>query len=582
MAEQKSVFEDRETEEYLAHHHDERVETLGDWKDRIEKARLLVNGNIPYVNPDGVVVSQDIQITNLADTMPRDTARLVSEIEPDYKAPILGTDDKDDLNAEVRAAIGENYFIANRFDLLRPYLSMDLDLSGACFVCAWVDPGRMYPRFERIDPMFAYPDIYNGKLVDLLVIQQMKLRTAMLVFPSFNWDVFSRQQPTDDVTIMDYYGPTFNATAVGRTGTDGGRMDPGQTHLLSRMEHGCDRPTVGFAMLPSPTGEFHGSLDQIGKPMATKNRLVSLITEYAHEAIYAPWEEKGILNWTEDPGPDTRYHHNTSLDGETFMRRIAPASFNGELFGLLNFMETEQRGQLGYPLSRQGDAGVSQGSASYVTATQGQLQSIVRERQRLLSTVQEDLIAVGFQLEKNWMDVQKPLPANIGTKKTYIPTLDIGENYEVTVTYGAGAGLDVLNADQRLINFYTTGVLSGEMVLEQTNFVKDPRGEMQRRENEEISRILLEKWLSTPEVTPELIGMTLKLKKDRGITLAEAWAEVQHDVAQAQQEAAAAEQEAMAAQESAAPLAGAPVESAAPQPTPEFAKTPMHQVISGG
>jgi hypothetical protein len=576
-----SVFEDRETEEYLAHHHDERVETLGDWKDRIEKARLLVNGNIPYVNPDGVVVSDDIQITNLADAMPRDTARLVSEIEPDYKAPILAQEEKADLNAEVRAAVGKQYMTANRFDLLRPYLSMDLDLSGTCFVCAWVDPGRMFPRYERIDPMFAYPDTYNGRLVDLLVIQQMKLRTAQMVFPSFDWSVFSRMQLTDDVTIMDYYGPQYNATAVGRTGTDGGRMDPGQTHLLAKMEHGCDRPTVGFAMLPSPTGEFRGSLDQIGKPMATKNRLVSLITEYAHEAIYAPWEERGIMNWQEDPGPDTRYHHNSQLDGETFMRRIAPAAFNGELFGLLNFMETEQRGQLGYPLSRQGDAGVSQGSASYVTATQGQLQSIVRERQRLLSTVQEDLIAVSFQLEKNWMDFEKSLPVAIGKKKSYTPSKDIGLNYEVTVSYGAGAGLDVLNADQRLINFYTTGVLSGEMVLEQTNFVENPRGEMERRENEEITRILLEKWLSTPEVTPELIGMTLTIKKERGISLAEAWAEVQSALAEAQQreQQAAAEEEAQA---SAAPLAGAPPTSVAPQPTPEFAKTPMHQVISGG
>src|SRR4030095_8408247 len=137
MAEQRSVFEERETEEYLAHHHNERVETLGDWKDRIETARLLVQGEVPYLNPDGVVVNTGLNITNLADTMPRDTARLVSEIEPDYKAPNNGPDDMADLNAEVRAPTARQYFTANRFDLLRPYLSMDLDLAGACFVCAW-------------------------------------------------------------------------------------------------------------------------------------------------------------------------------------------------------------------------------------------------------------------------------------------------------------------------------------------------------------------------------------------------------------------------------------------------------------
>ena len=579
MPDKPSVFDDRETEEYLAHSHNERVETLGDWHDRIEKARDMIRGNVAYRNPDGVVVSTDLQITNLADQVPRDTARLVSEVEPSYRATIKGKGDTADLNAEIRSAIAKQYFDLNRFDVIRPYLSMDLDTAGACFVCTWVDPAMTVPRLERIDPYFAYPDVYNGRLVDLMVIQQMKLRSARMVFPGYDFEMFATANETDDVTIMDYYGPQFNARALGRTGTDGGRMDPGKVHVLQKWDHGVDRVPVGFAMLPSPTGEFHGSLDQIGAAMATKNRLVNLITEYAHESIYAPWEERGILNWKEDPGPDTRYHHNPNLDGDTFMRRVAPASMNAELFGLLQFLESEQRGQLGYPLSRQGEVGQSIASASFVQATQGQLTSIVRERQRLLSMIQGNLSAVCFQLDQNpILDFEKPLPALIGNKRTYLPSRDIADKYEVRVEYGAGAGLDRLNADQRLINFYTTGVLSGETMLEQTDFVANARGEIEQRENEEISRILMQKWLSSPEVTPEVIGMTVKVKEERGVSLATAWAEVSAKLAE--QMAQAMEQEAAIAGEAEVP-AGAPAAAQpAPQPSPEFAKTPLHTVLS--
>lgn len=579
MVKREELFKERETQEYLAHVHDERVESLGDWHDRIETARELVRGNISYTNPDGVTVGGELQITNLADQVPRDTARLVSEVEPNYRAPIKAKGDKADLNAELRGAIARNYFEQNRFDITRPYLSLDLDLSGVAIVCAWIDPTLGVPRFERVDPLFAYPDTYNGRLIDLLVIQTMKLRTVRMIFPYEDFgDTFDRMQESDDVTIMDYYGPKYIAKAVGRTGTDGTRMDPGKVYIVDYDEHNLDRVPVGFVSLPSPTGEFHGTLDQIAGPMVTKNRIVNLITEYAHEGIYAPWEERGILNWNEDPGPDTKYHHNSNLEGETFMRRLAPAQFNGELFGLLQFLEAEQRGQMGYPASRQGEVSQSIASSSFVTSTQGQLNSIVRERQRLLTLLQEDLTAIAFQLDQSeTLNFEKPLPTLIGGRNTYTPSEDIGDNYEIRIEYGAGAGLDRLNTDQRLINFYTVGVLSGETMLEQSDFIPDARGEMERRENEEISRLLLQKWLSDPGVTADIIGMVIKLKKQRSITLAEAWAEIQSQLAEQQ---AAQEQAAAEATEPAAGVAP-PAEGgeAAPQPTPEFAKQPLGQVF---
>jgi len=242
------------------------------------------------------------------------------------------------------------------------------------------------------------------------------------------------------------------------------------------------------------------------------------------------------------------------------MRRQSPAQFSGELFGLLQYLDQEERGQMGYPAARQGGITQSIASASFVQATQGQLTSIVREMQRLLTGAQEDAVKVAFQMDEHFLDFEKSLVTVVGKKKSYTPSKDIAGAHGILVEYGAGAGLDRLNTDQRLLNFYSAGMLSAETALNQTDFVTDGRNEMRRREDEEISRMLLQKFLGDPTITSDIIGRVQKYKKDKGVSLADAWAEVQGQLAEEAQAAAEVQQTAQ-------PVPGAEGEAGQAQPT---------------
>jgi len=574
------LFADREAEEYLISARNERHESFSDWKERVQRSDDLIRGMFSYRNPDGVSVSADLLVMNLADQVPRDLARLSSEAEPSYSAPAYGDKKADDENATLRSVIGRGYFEGNNFDLIRPQIVMDLAITGTWFVCVWPDDDGDYPRLMRIDPRGCYPDTFNGELQDLLVVQRIKRRVAERLFPGveFGPAVESyRGKPPEDVEIWDYYGPEFCAKAVTNM-VDGKPLKGTTVTPVGFWGHDLGKTPVGFAQLPSPDGAYRGVIDQIGPSLAAKNRAVNLMLEYAHEGIYAPFEEKGIINPSDLPGPGTIYHHNPSAT-ESFMRRMAPASFNPQLFGLIQYLDLEERGQMGYPQTRQGEVGVSQGSASYITASQGQLTSMVRETQRLLTDTQEHLAALAYEVDEKFLDFEKPLVWSVGDKKTYVPSRAIKGHYRLDVSYGAGAGLDRINTDTRLLNFFSAGVLSAETMLNQTDFIPDGTTELERRENEELSRVILQRFAQDPSISLDFVSLVYSIKRDTGVTLIEAYAEALAQQATAQPELPAQPGAPELPAGEVVPDAGAPAAAPEELPAVTFSPPSRQQVL---
>jgi len=572
----QELLKDREIEEYLAHSRNSRIETLGDWKDRIDKADEVIRGNIGYTNPDGVAVSSPMMVMNLADQVPRDIARLTSESEPSYSAPAYGDKLSDEKNAALRGVIGRGYFAANNWDLMRPQLVMDFVITGTFFAVLWVDSASPFPRIMRLDPRSAYPDVYNGELQDVLSIQTMKRRVAQRQFPDVDFGSLEGKRPTDDIEVIDYYGPDFCVKAVGSVAL-GGNVSAGSLAVVNGWAHGVDKVPAVFQQLPSPDGAFRGMLDQIGSSLGVKNKVVNLIVEQAHQGVYAPWVEKGVSNPNDLPGPDTVYHLERGVADAQF-GRVAPSNFNPQLFGVLQYLDTEERGQLAYPTTRQGEVGVSQGSASFVTATQGQLTSVVREASRALARSQEQLANIAFQLDEHHLDFEKPLVRAVEKKNTYIPSRDIQGYHRFNVEYGAGAGLDRLNTDQRLQNWYAAGLIPGKMALEQTDFIADAATAMEDRENEELSRVILQRFSSDPSISLDFVAKVWMRKRTTGVTLVEAYAAELEEQQTAQPE--------LPAQPGAAPVEAQP---AAPEGQPglptagtpvQFSPQPLAQYLT--
>jgi hypothetical protein len=593
-----SKLKSRYGETYLLDARNGRVDGFSDWHDRIDATDSLVRGDFQVLYPDQSLSSGKPLVTNLADTMPRDVARLAAEVSPSFIAPAKGDSEAADLNAALRGVIGQGYFDTNRFDLMRPQLVMDLVITGTSFLAMWTDGSSDFPRLKRVDPRFCFPDVFNGEIQDLLVVHPIKLRVADRLFPDANLAEQARgykdDQLNEQVEIWEYYGPGECVRGVSLMTRAGQPVGENGVTIIKRWDPGKNAP-VSFGQLPSPDGAFRGLVDQIGPSLVAKNRAVSLALEYSHQMTWSPFEAKGILNSDTPPGPNTIYQHDPSATGDTFMRRVSPATSNQQLYGLIQFLDQEQRGQLNYPATRQGDIGVSQGSAAYVNSTMGSLTSLVRETQRILTDMQEQAGSIMFDLDERYLDYEKPLLHSVGTRRTYLPTKDIAGQHRLHVQYGAGAGLDRQNADVRILQFYSAGLISAEKALSEVDFVADARGAYEQRQDDEQERIILQRFAGDPSTSLDLLISALKKRRDNGGTFIDALVaareEEQIAAQQAQEAAAAAGQTAQTgltgepaepgAESEALQKGGIPGPAAPPIPG-SFSPPPLQQVLIRG
>jgi hypothetical protein len=213
-----------------------------------------------------------------------------------------------------------------------------------------------------------------------------------------------------------------------------------------------------------------------------------------------------------------------------------------------------------------------------VASTQGQLTSTVRDIQRLLGAAREDLNTISFKLDEVHLDQEKPLLRPVGRKITYTPKKDIGSFYANKVIYGAGAGLDRLNADVRILQFKGAGMLSAESAGEQIDFISDPVGEQEKVQREAVESAALQKFLQDAPVD-QVMSVYLDMNDGDDFptavkkTLAEAQAAQQAAApAPVPVEAQGPATQQLALQKGAAPGGGAPV---------QFTPPPLENILVG-
>lgn len=578
-----SLLRERLNEAYLVDYRNSQLDTFLSWKDRIATNDKLIRGEWAVTYPDGVSKTVNPMVMNLADAMPRDVARLVSESIPSAVATAASDRQKDVDNKLVREAISDTHWHANRGSLMIPQWTMDLIITGTAFACVWPDSRSLYPHILRLDPRFCYPDVVNGVLQDVLVVQQIKARVLDRMYPDLNILAgIDSEKDSEFMEVWDYYGPDGNLKALAKLDKGNNPIGPQGVFIVQDWYHELGCTPVAFSQLASGTGSFSGLLDQLGTSLQTKNRAVQYMMDYDHYMIYAPWFESGVENWDADPGPTTVYHGDPSSPTPPQMTRVSPAGPNPGLFNLLQFLDTENRGQVAYPASRQGEVPQSIASGSFVASTQGQLTSVVREVQRYIGDMREQLNHLTFKTDEKFLPGEKPLIRTVGTQHTYSPEKDIDGQYDIQITFGAGAGIDRISTDVRLINFYTAGLISAAKALENVDFVEDPQSILDARETEELSRVILQRFAADPSTSLDMLIQAWAIKKETGLSLPDALVEAQKQIA-AQAEAPAPEEAGMlGGPPPTAPTAeglAAGARPVPPTPTPTFTPPPIEQVF---
>lgn len=511
----RKLVDQRVNEDWLLDARGFRVESMQEWKDRLRELDDLYRGEYwQRFAGEFETNTGQLAITNLIQVGLDDIGRLVSEAVPSVKSLPTSDSETAQQQANVREHIANTYWDVNNGESLVPRLAMDLAGAGAAFATVhWQD--EQYPCFSRIDPRYCYPDVHNGQLQDLLVVRPMRLRQAARLFPGLGLDTVSADT-ADGCEIVEYYSADECVQAVSLT--KAGKAFSGGLDVVKRWYPNLKKPPVAFAQLDSFDSQFRGMFDQIATSLVTKNRIIKQMLDYTDQMLFAPFQSKGVLNPDDPPGPNTHYRLDPNVQ-DARMERVQPAGAAPQLFALLDYLDKEQRAGASYPVQRHGEVSQSIASAAFVNSTMGQLTTSVKNIQRLIGNMREHLNAVAFEIDEKYLDFNKPLTSPVGNKKTYSPSRDIKEVYFNRVMYGAGAGMDRMTADVRVMQHKGNGIISAETAREQVDYLDDPREEADRIEKEAAAGALMQKLL-TESGWQDIARIYEKMR--RGVGLADA------------------------------------------------------------
>jgi len=556
-------------------------ERHNDHKKRINDGDSLYAGDLRALFPEQDLPSVPY-VENKYKNALHDLARLSAEAKPMPVWMVKGSQVKETVKARIREQIALTIWeMGGQSVNLERRIYMDMAGAGYAALAVFYNDECDYAQFMRLDPRMCYPDVRNGKLVSMLYVETIPLRQMALEYPDV---VIPAKDADKDCLIVTYYDKDEVVQSVCQT--QGPKVLT--TDILpGRWIHNLGVVPVAFRALDTYDGTYRGMLDQLGGPLMIRNKVVAYLDDYLEDMVHAPYESKNVLNSEELPGPGRVYQHDPNAD-ESFIRRVAPASPAGAVFGLLNYMDDQESREAIQPPSRVGSVSQSIASGSFVASTQGSLSSAVKELQDMMADLRKQFHTIAFKIEEKYLDFEKPLIRAVGKKMTYTPSRDIGGNYTHRILFGAAAGVDVQYADVRVLQHQGAGFISKETARQQINYLDDASAEQDRIDREQAANILFQRFASDPNTSQaQLAKIVVELGKGNSlIDVMEQLAEEMAAAEEAAKQAAEAQAQEMAGAggpempDGQALEKGAVPEGEAPAFAPlQFAPPPLQQQI---
>ena len=504
-------------------------ETHRDRIRRIEDADKLYRGDLDRLFPDENDLPDINMVENKFKNALHDSSRLSTEGRGAVKSVPRGDKDKDNKAANVREAINEGYWIVNKMRRQERRLFMDIAGAGMMAVSIYYDDKSPYPQFHRLDPRFLYPDVRNGRLQTLIKIENVKERIVGREFPHLGLNIRADNQT--ECLFVCYYDETEVCEAILFSGAKKNSYD--RAVIAKRWPHELDCIPVGFEALDTFDGAIRGGFDQLAGPLMVRNKLIRYAVDYAAQTSHAPLFADQIANADDPPGPDLIYRPEPNAENPQ-ISRVPPAQASQDVWRLLSYMGDQEEREAIQPPSRSGDVSQSIASGSFVDRTQGTLTSWVKELQDDMASLREQLNECSNKLEEKHMNFRKPLIRPVAGKKTYVPSEDIDGWYFHEVKYGAGAGLDRLNTDQRVTNHVLAGFISREDGRGEIDYIDDVMSIQEKIDKETISTAILQRFIADP-TTPMPALVETFIQMTDGKSLVDALKETLPALQQAQQ-----------------------------------------------
>jgi hypothetical protein len=527
--------ESRITEDYLVAQIDgfRGQDSHTNHKTRIESYDQLYWGNFSKLFPGESGLSGQPLVENKLKNATHDLARLASEAKGSPVFMKEGEGKTKQQRAAIRASIASTIWTMGRGEDMLGMLYIDLIVAGYAAMSVYFSKGDEYPQFLRLDPRFCYPDVMNGQLQQMLYVETMLERQAAMKWPELGLN--GNASNTNSILLVQSFDEHETIMAVCTTKRNG-KAD--KAHIVQRWEHDLGCVPVAFVRLDSADSSYHGLMDQIGGPMMIRNKIVRLLADYLESMAHAPFESKNILDDDQEPGHDTIYHHDPNAD-ESFIRRVAPASPAGAVFGVLQYMDAQESAEAIQPPARVGVVSQSIASGSFVASTQGTLSSVVKDLQKKMATLRYMADYIAFKIDEKYLDREKPLFNAVGNKNTYTPSKDMKGFFYHTIQYGASAGLNQAEADQRVQAHLAAGLISHETGRAQLDYIEDLTVEQDRIDREALANAFFQRFAGDPRTPQSVIAKAVRLMNE-GKSFMEVIEEVEPDLFAAEQQAATA------------------------------------------
>lgn len=529
----ETIYESRITEDYLVQQTNaaRQSDSHRAHKGRISDFDALYRGDFSALFPNETSIPEMPLVENKVKNATHDLARLASEAKGTPVFMRQAESEKAKKEAAVRSVIADTLWRMGGGPKIERNEYIDMEVTGYAAVAAYYNDSSDYPIFMRLDPRLCYPDVQNGTLVSMLYAEELKERVAAWLWPEAGLNA----DPKNDATVLAilYYDKDETVQAI--CGLKGKSGVANSATITDRWVHGIGCPPVAFEALPSADGTYHGLFDQLGGPLMARNKTVRLLVDYLESMAHAPFESKNVLNSDDEPGPNTVYQHDPNSE-QSFLRRVAPAAPAGSVFGLLQYMDSQESAEAIQPPARVGIVSQSIASGSFVTSTQGTLSSVVKELQDSVASLREQLGVIAMKIDEKWCNKEKPLWRSIGNKQTYTPAEDINGWYHHTIQYGASAGLNRSEADVRVLQHLGAKLISNELAREQLDYIDDTTVEQARIDREQLSNVLFQRFVADPNTPVSALAEAIT-EMAKGKSLVEVVEKIIPTLQQAEQQA---------------------------------------------
>lgn len=397
--------------------------------------RLVREGKFDEVWPDQFSSKYPhSMVANFVDVSARDLAASLSPLPTLACASGHMRSNADKERAEKKNRIGFNYWLHSRLEWQMKYGADQYVSYG--FLPFWVeaDYENSIPFIHVEDPEGAYFEIDRQfKTKHYARVWKEDLAELAIMFPEYSRIIMSDPETgnpavDNEMEVVRYIDDTNCVLYLPQRGN----------LVVGSYPHKLKRCPVHIALRPGLHLDPRGLFDDVLYVQMAHSVLAQLTLEAGHKMVQAPLAIPSDVNEV-NFGPDAII----VTDQPQNIRHIS-IDLPQAAFALDATLKEEMREGVGYPDSRLGNGPAGGSTGRGVEALQLPFDSQISLAQDVLKLALIETTSICFELDATlWPDEQKEINGVLGGESfqvSYLPSKDIGTNYNCNVTYGFSSG----------------------------------------------------------------------------------------------------------------------------------------------